>query len=144
MRKVQSCGVLVFRKEPQLSFLLLKHPHRYDLPKGHRQSGETEKGCAWRELLEETGLSPTDVKLDRDFRHEFTYFPVYKRLGGKRVEKTVIVFLGWLLGDKAVTTSEHAQHEWVRWSPPHSTGSETLDELLAAVETHFLFSGKEP
>ena len=35
MRKLKSCGVLVFRKQPHCSFSLMKHPHRYDLPKGH-------------------------------------------------------------------------------------------------------------
>lgn len=53
---VQSCGFLVFRNTPNggKEFLLLKLPERYDLPKGHREIGETEMQTALRELQEET------------------------------------------------------------------------------------------
>ena len=52
MRKLKSCGVIVMRTKPQLSFLLMQHPDRYDLPKGHIEAGEAEWDCALRELYE--------------------------------------------------------------------------------------------
>ena len=56
MQQLKSCGVLVFRDEPSLSFLLMEHTQRLDLPKGHVDPGESEIECALRELEEETGI----------------------------------------------------------------------------------------
>src|SRR6478735_1142846 len=99
MPELQSCGFLIFRREPQLAFLLMRHSHRYDLPKGHREDGESELQCAFRELGEETGLKPKCVEFLDGFRHDSTYYPRYRRLGGKQVKKTVSIFLGWLVGE---------------------------------------------
>ena len=68
MLQVKSCGVIVFRRTPELSFLLMKHSHRYDLPKGHTEEGETEIETALREMWEETGIPRDEVKLDPEFR----------------------------------------------------------------------------
>ena len=73
MHKLMSCGVLVFRREPELSFLLLRQPHRLDLPKGHVEDGETEMQCALRELAEETGFGPDAIEAfyDLDLVNQF-------------------------------------------------------------------------
>ena len=75
MRQLKSCGVILFRKEPVLSFLLMKHPDRWDLPKGHVDEGETELECALREMEEETGIPRSAVRLDDAFRFAETYSP---------------------------------------------------------------------
>ena len=62
VRKVKSCGILCFRKRPTIAFLLMRHPHRYDLPKGHIREGESERVCAIREFTEETGISEKEIK----------------------------------------------------------------------------------
>lgn len=46
LRQVKSCGFFVMK--PNQSFLLMKHPKRYDLPKGHMEPGETEQQTALR------------------------------------------------------------------------------------------------
>ena len=51
MADIQSCGFLVYREEPKLSFLLMQHSTRWDLPKGHVDPGETEMECALRETV---------------------------------------------------------------------------------------------
>src|SRR5436305_835819 len=100
MRSVKSCGVLVYRLRPQLSVLLLQHPDRLDLPKGHLEEGEDELACALRELGEETGLTREDVEVEEGFRHASTYHPRYKRFGGGRVEKTLVIFLARLVRER--------------------------------------------
>mgnify|MGYP003392721589 CR=1 FL=1 len=63
MKEVKSCGVFVMRREPELSFLLLRHASRWDLPKGHVDAGESDRECALRELREETGYEGQGARL---------------------------------------------------------------------------------
>jgi 8-oxo-dGTP pyrophosphatase MutT (NUDIX family) len=137
MRQLKSCGVILFRREPELSFLLMKHATRWDLPKGHVDEGETELECALREMEEETGLSRDVVQLDKTFRFAEVYYPVYKRYPGEKIEKTLVIFLGWLESDLPITLTEHAGSEWLPWNPPHRIQTNTIDPLLEAVEEHF-------
>ena len=46
LRQVKSCGFFVMKSNQ--SFLLMKHPERYDLPKGHMEPEETEQQTALR------------------------------------------------------------------------------------------------
>jgi 8-oxo-dGTP pyrophosphatase MutT (NUDIX family) len=137
MRVLKSCGVLVFRRDPELSFLLLRHPDRYDLPKGHLREGESEQSCALRELLEETGLPAEAIHQEDTFRFATTYYPHYRRFGGEVVEKTTVIFLAWLGEDRPIVVSEHGAYEWVPWQPPHRIEAKTVDALLAEVERFF-------
>jgi bis(5'-nucleosidyl)-tetraphosphatase len=137
MRQVKSCGVILFRRNPELSFLLMKHPHRFDLPKGHIEEGESEIECALREMWEETGVPVEQVKLDPDFRFEETYYPIEPRFGSERVEKTLVIFLGWVDKVDEIVVTEHGGHEWRRWEPPHHIQKYTINPLLEAVESYF-------
>lgn len=114
----------------------MKHTDRLDLPKGHIEEGETETVCALRELHEETGIPPALLELDPTFRFEAKYHASCQRLGGEQVEKTLVVFLGWLADDVQVTPSEHVGFEWHSWNPPHRIQARTIDPLLVAVENH--------
>jgi bis(5'-nucleosidyl)-tetraphosphatase len=137
MRPLKSCGVILFRREPELSFLLMRHPDRWDLPKGHVDEGETEIECALREMEEETGLPRQAVRIEESFRFEEIYYPVYKRFPGEKIEKTLVIFLGWLDDELPLTLTEHAGHEWIPWNPPHRIQKNTIDPLLAEVQRHF-------
>jgi len=115
----------------------MKHAHRFDLPKGHIEAGESEVQCALREMWEETGVSQDQVKLDPVFRYEELYYPIEPRFGSERVEKTLVIFIGWVDQTDAIQVTEHAGHEWKRWSPPHTIQKHTINPLLAAVDVHF-------
>ena len=137
MRQVKSCGVILFRRKPEVSFLLMKHPHRFDLPKGHIDPGESEIQCALREMWEETGVPVDHVALDPEFRYEEKYYPIEPRFGSERVEKTLVIFLGWIDQAGEIQVTEHGGHEWRGWNPPHNIQKQTINPLLAAVESHF-------
>lgn len=134
MRQIKSCGVFVMRTQPQLSFLLMQKPTRYDLPKGHIEPGEDELGCALRELYEETGIKASALHLDEAFRFTTIYQIRSKRFGNETVEKTLVMFLGWLKRDVKIKLSEHKGYSWVEWNPPHLIQEKTIDPILKELE----------
>jgi len=135
--EVKSCGVLVFRREPELSFLLMRHSLRLDLPKGHVDPGETDIECALREMWEETGIPRDEVTLDPQFRFTTKYRTREKRFAGGLALKTLVVFLGWLQRPIDIRPTEHDHFDWFPWQPPHQIQAQTIDPLLAAVAQHF-------
>jgi bis(5'-nucleosidyl)-tetraphosphatase len=140
MQQVKSCGFILFqgnRTHPQKTFLLMKHLDRYDLPKGHIEPGESDLECALREMNEETGIPISAVQVEPDFQYRSTYYPQSKRLNNEIVEKTLIIFLGWVDSPNVITSSEHLGSEWIQWQPPHHIQLQTIDPLLAAVRAYF-------
>lgn len=139
LKEIRACGVLVLRDEPEgtsgrrQSFLLMKHAHRWDLPKGHVDDGETDLECALRELKEETGIKPKDIELIPGFAWK-TEYEVNSKRHGKRCNKTVVIFLAKLIRPVEIKTSEHPDYKWMPWNPPHKIQEQTIDPLLAAVE----------
>jgi 8-oxo-dGTP pyrophosphatase MutT (NUDIX family) len=136
--EVKACGFLVVRGRPIDSFLLMQHKNRLDLPKGHLDEGETELECAYRELEEETGIRCDQIELFPDFRFTLQYSIHEKRYGNQKVDKTLVIFLGRLLADVPIQTTEHLGYEWRRWNPPHRIQAQTIDPLLAAAEAFFV------
>ena len=134
-KAVKSCGVLITRGDPVSDVLLMVHPTRLDIPKGHVDKGETELQCALRELEEETGITSRDIALDDGFQF-ITHYPVRHRKTGKWCEKTLIVFLGRLQRDIDIAVTEHESFQWLPWNPPHQLQAETIDPLLAKLAEH--------
>ncbi|MFP6648907.1 MAG: NUDIX domain-containing protein, partial [Pirellulaceae bacterium] len=96
MREVMSTGFLVIRRQPEVSFLLLRHPDRWDLPKGHLDPGETPAECALRELEEETGIGQEDISIVEDFEFRLVYPVPDRQQPSEIAEKTLLVYLAWL------------------------------------------------
>ena len=136
MGTVKSCGVLVFRSEPVNSFLLMKHAHRWDLPKGHVDPGESEVECALRELQEETGITAGDIEPIDGFRFT-TEYQVRAKKSNRLYNKTLVVFLARLKRDVKIDPTEHGGYQWFPWKPPHQIQARTIDPLLAAVKEFF-------
>ena len=134
---VRSCGVIVFREQPRKSFLLMRHIDRWDLPKGHIDPGETDKQCALRELVEETGINESDIKLDSDFRFVHQYWISKDRKKPVHKLKELVIYLGWLLRDVEIELTEHADYACYDWDPPHTIQKKTIDPLLAAINEFF-------
>jgi bis(5'-nucleosidyl)-tetraphosphatase len=132
VRQPLSCGFLIVRGDPISSFLLMEHPDRLDLPKGHVDPGETDRECAFRELEEETGIQVDQVEFIEDFLFESHYPVDGRRYGGSgRVMKTLRIFLGRLLNEQPIAVTEHDGYRWVDWNPPHRIQERTIDPVLA-------------
>jgi bis(5'-nucleosidyl)-tetraphosphatase len=135
--EVFSSGFILFRKQNGLQFLLMKHADRWDLPKGHLDSGETKQQAAARELEEETGISLRQIWVDPDFLFEQEYWVSYKKSPAKRKWKQLTIYLGLLQTDVRIQATEHQGYGWFDWHPPHFVQEQMIDPLLASLEVHF-------
>ena len=141
MSDIQSCGFLIYRAEPDLSFLLLQHPTRWDLPKGHVDAGESELECAIRELHEETGIAEHQISIDQRFRFDHDYTLSLARFNYEPKLKTLTVFLAELNEPFVdIHLTEHEGYQWLKWQPPHNIQARTINPVLQAVEQHWQHS----
>lgn len=136
---VKACGVLIVRGDPVREVLLMKHPSRWDVPKGHQHDDEGDLECALRELEEETGITADDIELDPTFCFHIRY-PVKAKRTGKPSEKSVLIYLGRLKRDVRIKVTEHEGYKWLKWKPPHEIQAQTIDPLLAHLAAHLAAS----
>lgn len=128
-----AAGLLLFRGEPWREFLLMRHHDRWDLPKGHVEPGESWRDAALRETQEETGIDPSRIEVQPDFRYEL-YYPVRSRQTGDWVEKQLVIYLAQVDGQVPIAvSSEHIGYQWFPWPAEHSIQLQTVDRLLDAV-----------
>ncbi len=79
--EVFSSGYLVFRLGRPMQFLLMRHTNRWDLPKGHVDTGETAPQAALRELRKRPVIKSSELWTDPDFvfRQQYTVSDSKKR-----------------------------------------------------------------
>lgn len=134
---VEAAGIfLLVTEQKPWEFVLLRHPNRWDLPKGHCDAGEIPRETALRELREETGIHAGSVTIDETFKFELSYSVQYSNRGEEIFLKHVRYFLGFLSNKPKLTLTEHSGFEWFPWSPPHQIQCETIDPLIAAIAKH--------
>ncbi|MFP4001387.1 MAG: bis(5'-nucleosyl)-tetraphosphatase [Candidatus Natronoplasma sp.] len=105
-----SAGVVVYREDEPIKYLLLHYPAgHWDFPKGHVEEGESMEETALRELREETGITEEEVKLEEGFRETIDY--LYKKKG-ELSHKKVIFFLGKTDKEKVTISEEHQGYLW--------------------------------
>ncbi len=134
---VRAAGMLLVCLNPKRQFLLLRHPQRWDLPKGHCDENEPFRETAIRETEEETGIRRAAIQIDENFVFELTYPVTYRRTGTKVYRKTVRYYLGYLDSIPPLTLTEHEGFQWFDWNPPHNIQAQSIDPLLLAVENHW-------
>jgi bis(5'-nucleosidyl)-tetraphosphatase len=104
----KSAGAVVFYRSAQMEYLLL-HSTYWGFPKGHIESGESERATAMREVREETGLH---VALIDGFRQVDEYS--FAR-HGQTVQKRSVYFLGQAYDRAARISWEHDDLVWLRF-----------------------------
>lgn len=108
MKKDQSFGVIPMREGAgeRLFLIVQHHAGHWGFPKGHAEEGEGAVEAAARELGEETGL--WDVQVSGELRFSERY--VFTKRSGKRVDKTVTYFLGWVRTGQVNVQAEEIQN----------------------------------
>jgi len=108
-----AAGFVVFRRfQSAIEFLLLHASYEQNLwspPKGHVDPGEKELETAWRETLEESGLTSSDLVVVDGFVKELNYVAHGK-------PKRVVYWLAELTnGETPIRLSdEHREFKWLR------------------------------
>jgi 8-oxo-dGTP pyrophosphatase MutT (NUDIX family)/ribosomal protein S18 acetylase RimI-like enzyme len=93
----EAFGVIPVFQGPVRQYLLIRHKNgHWGFPKGHSDAGESAEQAAQREFQEETGLSACRLFPGLQFT-EMYRFLTQKR--NRRIEKTVLYFVGEVLGD---------------------------------------------
>jgi bis(5'-nucleosidyl)-tetraphosphatase len=137
-KRVTAAGILLMTKSPDsVEFLLMRHPNRWDLPKGHCDTGESFLETALRETEEETGITADTIEIDAQFEFDLFYQVQYPETGDQLFEKQVRYFLGFLKQKPELILTEHSSASWHRWQPPHRIQTQTIDPLLESVARHF-------
>lgn len=111
MAKEKSCGIVLFKKDHGINFLLLHYKSgHWDFSKGHTEAGEDEKATASRELAEETGVK--DITFVEGFREPINYF---FRREKETISKEVIFYLAETKSDKVKISYEHTGYKWLNY-----------------------------
>lgn len=107
-----SFGIIPFhRDENGWHFLLIKHNEgHWSFPKGHKETGESDKEAAMRELKEETGIKNCKIVGNNYFIEKYTF----ERDGGK-IEKTVKFFLEEVNKEHSINLQkkEISEYKWL-------------------------------
>ena len=112
----KGAGVVPFKNDGEIKFLLIKNDLGWEFPKGHIERGETEIQAAERELKEETGLS--DFSVVPNFKFVSKYYLTKNYTTGENLitpePKTVTYFMAEIFSnkDEVKLSFEHDDYEW--------------------------------
>ncbi len=104
----KSCGAVIYRRtfRDGIKILLVKNHNGkcWTFPKGHIETGESEKQTALREIKEETGLT---VTIEPNFRQTSIYRPFGK------IKKQVVFFLA--RANEAAVNVQPSEIDYYLW-----------------------------
>src|SRR3990172_6316925 len=111
MQREKSCGAVVFVKNSDVNYLLLRYAAgHWDFVKGNVEQNETEKDTVLRELREETGIVATQTI--EGFRERIEY---YYRRQGETIRKDVVFYIIEAQGKKVELSFEHIGFDWLNY-----------------------------
>ncbi len=106
-----SAGVVIFREDSKLLFLLLYYPSgHWDFVKGKIEENENTHQTVVRETKEETGI--TDLNFVDGFEESVEYDFRYE---GELIHKKVIFFLAKTSIEKINISHEHLDYVWLEF-----------------------------
>ncbi len=110
MKQEKSFGVVPFiQDDTGIRYLIIKHlAGHWGFPKGHQEAGETDLQTALRELQEETGLTPDQIKVNAPITDNYKFTK-----NNESIEKTVIYFIVQIQNKEVkLQTQEIAEYSW--------------------------------
>lgn len=111
MKKTVSAGIIIYRQtEDGLKYLLLYRGRNYwNFPKGKIEQGEQSFRTALREIREETGLRPSELKFQSQFKAFERFVFQYQQ---ERIFRVVILYLAETRQPQIKISDEHEGFGW--------------------------------
>ncbi len=112
MPKETSAGAVVFRRDGEIKYLLLRYESgHWDFPRGAIEIGEKEEETVVREAKEETGIA--DLIFLPNFREKIFWF--YKK-DGQTIYKEAIFYLAETKTAEVKLSDEHIDFKWLPYA----------------------------
>ncbi len=109
MPKETSAGAVIFRRDGEKKYLLLRYESgHWDFPRGAIEAGEKEEETVRREAKEETEIS--DLIFLPNFREKIFWF--YKK-EGRTIYKEAIFYLAETKTEEVELSEEHIDFKWL-------------------------------
>jgi 8-oxo-dGTP pyrophosphatase MutT (NUDIX family) len=123
-----SGGIIIFRRTPEgVKFLLLYRGRDYwEFPKGKLGDAERSWQAAYREVKEETGLRPSELRLVSNFK-AFQKFFYYR--GSEKINRVIILYLAETKQQKIVISDEHDGYGWFKLAEARKVLSKHKDSI---------------
>lgn len=113
MKYQKSAGIVIYFKDKEIKFLLLKYKDYWGYAKGHIESDEKEEQTALREAMEETSLK--NIKIIQGFKYNQDW---YFKFNNEIIKKNAVFFLGKVSkedSDKVKISNEHEDFAWLSY-----------------------------
>ncbi len=141
MKKTVSAGIIIFRRtEDGLRYLLLyKGKNYWNFPKGKIEWGERSQETALREIKEETGLRPSELKFHLPFK-AFERF-VFQH-GKEKIFRVVILYLAETNQPRVRISDEHEGFGWFTIGEAKHVLTKHKDTFRILERAHGFIRGK--
>lgn len=133
MKKIESSGIVILRKERDDFLVLLMRSHDYwDFPKGGIENNETKLIAAIREVKEETGIEDLNFKWGKIFYETESYGCLNKTAYYFLAEtKTLNVSIE---NNPLTGIKEHEEYKWVKIKDAKKMTVNRINRVLNWVE----------
>lgn len=144
----KSVGAIVYRVLGDTrEYLVMQYPHgHWEFPRGHIESGESEKDTMYREIHEETGINGEDLEVVDNFRSCFAFSYSARgdekadRIASKRclfIRKKVVFYLALSSQHDVELSHEHDEFVWLSYDEAmEKLTFENARKVLTKAETH--------
>lgn len=117
----------VVRRDQVMAFERVDVPGAWQLPQGGIDEGESPIDAAWRELAEETGLGPDDVRLSGEFDDWTVYELPPSARRGSRLGQAHRWFAFTVVRDDVAPVPDGVEFGAWKWMPVNSLLAEVAE-----------------